>query len=299
VEHALLFGAVCFDILLETIKPKKSLKFQEKNRPLYDQNAELYDQFLLHYGDKIPQEKLDRVAETVLTRNTLQLLKMLPQATRDILSEAPNCIWDYYYMTFFEAGTCYLPDEELPEVLQSHNRLFEAYKAGLGFVFDFGCLQVGVTMPQVKLDNNVPRGIHCEDGPAVVWGEYKGYWWHNTQVEPDWIEKKNKIDPSLALTWANAEQRRCLAEILGWSSVLDQLEVTILDTQPTPGVEGGIDRLLETTIEGRSERFLECTCGTKRKFCIPVPPTVETTEQAVKWTYNLDVTDVYRPEIRT
>src|SRR5690606_31906222 len=54
-------------------------------------------------------------------------------------------------------------------------------------------------------------GLHAEDGPAIAWPDGWGiYCWHGTRVRREWIEDRDAIDPSLALTWPLIEERRCL-----------------------------------------------------------------------------------------
>jgi hypothetical protein len=296
-EHALVSGAVVVEQLMGNVKAQRALKHSDRNAALYQTNGDLYDQVVLHFGDKATESELDAVAKTIITRTTKQLLKLLPKETVNVLADVTSCIWDYYFMAFYEAGTSCIPSAERPEALQDHNSLFGAFQQGLGFILDFGNLVVGVTMPEVHLDNE--QRLHRENGPAVSWGKDEFTWWHGTEVPTEWIEDKESVDPQLALTWENIEQRRCLAEILGWDRILELLSPRVIDTQPTPGVEGGVDSLLEVELEGSAERFLRCTCGTKRIFAIPVPPTVSTANEAVKWTYGLDIKDNYAPEIRT
>ena len=44
------------------------------------------------------------------------------------------------------------------------------------------------------------------------------------------------LDPAIALTWENVEQRRCAAEIIGWDRVLNELPIRPIDTDPDPQV---------------------------------------------------------------
>ena len=68
------------------------------------------------------------------------------------------------------------------------------------------------------------RRPHCADGPSHVWRDgVRLYHWHGVRVPAQWIEAKDTVDPRLVLSWSNVEQRRALAEILGWTRVLDVL----------------------------------------------------------------------------
>lgn len=142
-------------------------------------------------------------------------------------------------------------------------------------------------------ENNDP---HCEDGPAIAYPDgWKLYFWHGVSIPEEWIEDTDNVDPSLALTWENIEQRRCLAEILGWDKVISQLNPTIIDTDVDPQ----IGELIEVDLpDSGNERFLRVVCGTGRKFVIPVPPHVETALQANAMTYGLDP-EIFKVEVRT
>ena len=139
------------------------------------------------------------------------------------------------------------------------------------------------------------RRLHCSSGPAIECRDgYRVYAWHGTRVPAKWIDTPGSIDPSLALTWKNIEQRRCLAEIIGWQRVLDQLSPTVID-EDTPE----IGRLLQVDLpDSAGERFLEVRCGTGRTFVLPVPPYMTTARQANAWTYGLEAFQL-QGEVRT
>jgi hypothetical protein len=115
------------------------------------------------------------------------------------------------------------------------------------------------------------------------------------RVPSEWIENKTNIDPALALNHKNIEERRCLAEILGWEKILSQLEPVVIDTDSNPQM----GQLLEVDLpDSGKEKFLKVLCGTGRTFVLPVPPEMKTARQANAWTYGLEEGQ-YDPEIRT
>jgi hypothetical protein len=138
--------------------------------------------------------------------------------------------------------------------------------------------------------------LHNEFGPAIQYSDgFVLYSWHGTQVPSEWIEDKKDINPELALTWNNVEQRRCLCEILGWVNVLDKLNSVVINEDDDPEI--GV--LLEVDIpEIGREKFLKVRCGTGREFALPVPPEMKTALQANAWTYGLEPWE-YKPELRT
>lgn len=149
----------------------------------------------------------------------------------------------------------------------------------------------------IKFDDE--KRLHREDGPAIRFRDgFSIYAWHGTRIPAEWIEdKENSLTAQVALTWPNVEQRRCACEILGWATVLKQLNSKVIDKDGDPE----IGELVEVDIpEIGRERFLRVLCGTGREFALPVPPNMKTALEANAWTYGFDVEEFGRgPEIRT
>lgn len=138
--------------------------------------------------------------------------------------------------------------------------------------------------------------LHGEQGPALQLCErHSLFAWHGTRVPADWIERRDALDPSLALTLPDARQRLAVAGITGWIRVLERLEARVIQADANPQV----GTLLECDLpfEGRS-RFLRVRCGTGRELALPVPPTMTTARQANAWTYGLQPHE-YELEART
>lgn len=210
---------------------------------------------------------------------------------REVIKNAYLCVWNYYLMAFYESSCSILPDKNFEGSEFIYQSLFPAYEAGLGFLICLGPLVIGVCMPEAHLDEDAR--IHRESGPAIVWGDDKYYWWHGTEVPAEWIEDKENVDPSLALTWDNVEQRRALSEILGWDKVLELLDCNILQ-------EDGFGELMEVDLpDAGQSRFVRVKCATGRVFCLPVPNEMNTAHQAVAWSYGITDPDEYDPEVRT
>jgi hypothetical protein len=147
----------------------------------------------------------------------------------------------------------------------------------------------------IKFDDQ--NRLHCEDGPAIRYRDgYSVYSWHGTRIPAEWIEKKSELTAKTALTWENIEQRRCACEIIGWATILRELDSTILDSDVDPM----IGNLLEVDIPdiGR-EKFLQVLCGTGRTFAIPVPPECKTALEANAWSYDISPDLLKDLEVRT
>ena len=139
--------------------------------------------------------------------------------------------------------------------------------------------------------------LHCESGPAVDYGEtFRLYSWHGTTVPSEWIESRASLSPSTALGGENIEQRRAACEIIGWDTILSQLNALVIDADGDPE----IGTLVEVVLPDRSkERFLRVRCGTGRNFALPVPREMQSAVEAQAWTWGLDKNSFIKPEVRT
>jgi len=214
-----------------------------------------------------------------------------------VLKKAYLCIWDYYLMAYYESACSQLPNRDFTEAEFIYQSLLPAFKLGLGYLILLGPVNIGICLPEAHCDDQ--QRIHRENGPAIVWGDEKQYWWHGIEVPSEWIEDRENVDPRLALNHENIEQRRALCEILGWEHVIKQLNPVSIDKD----VDVQIGELLEVDLpDSGVERFLKVECGTERTFVIPVPNEIKTALEANAWTYNfdgqLDITN-FKPEIRT
>jgi len=137
--------------------------------------------------------------------------------------------------------------------------------------------------------------LHNEKGPSISWCDGWGlYHWHGVAVPKDWVMGKPPLAKD-ALVWPNMEQRRAACEIVGWKTILKDLDAEVIDEDGDPEI--GI--LFEAYIpDSGEERFLQVRCGTGREFVLPVPPHVKTALEANAWTWNLESYQ-YRPEVRT
>jgi hypothetical protein len=139
--------------------------------------------------------------------------------------------------------------------------------------------------------------LHCPDGPAIRFSDGVSiYAWHGTTIPADWIEKPGFLTAAMALGVQNTEQRRCACEILGWNTILKELNAVVIDEDEDPE----IGTLLEVDIpEIGKEKFLRAQCGTKREFAMPVPPEMKTALEANAWTFGFDAETFLKPEVRT
>ena len=153
-----------------------------------------------------------------------------------------------------------------------------------------------LTERPTRLSRDAANRLHCETGAAIEYSDGWGvYAWHGTRVPAEWITNKAALDPKIALTHENIEQRRAAAEIVGWARVLEAVGARSLQKSRDPE----IGELLEADLPGApGSRFLRVRCGTKREFVLPVPREMKTAREANAWTWGLSARE-YRPEIRT
>jgi hypothetical protein len=150
--------------------------------------------------------------------------------------------------------------------------------------------------PEVLLvdDQNRP---HCENGPFCKWRDGTAtYAWHGVYVPEKWIMDKSTITPEIALKHENVELRRAACEIVGWDRILSELDAKTLDKDEDPE----IGELVEVTIPDiGKEKFIRVTCGTGRRFAIPVPPETKTALEGNAWTYDIPTDLLKMKEFRT
>lgn len=136
--------------------------------------------------------------------------------------------------------------------------------------------------------------LHCETGQAISFPDgFELYMWHGTQFPKEWV--KTKPTASEALSWTNLEQRRVACEMLGWETILNELEAVTINKDDDPE----IGELVSVNIPDiGEEKFLRVTCGTGRQFALMVPPDMATARQANAWTWGLE-SHQYKPDVRT
>lgn len=151
----------------------------------------------------------------------------------------------------------------------------------LGWCDFFDTCAVVAARP-LALHLNAAGDMHNLDGPAIVYPDgFALYYVRGVSVPAEFVENRASLDPSLALTHPNVEQRAVLADLIGWDRVLDLVEATVVDANPNRY----IGTLLEATINGMRRRFLRVACPTGRTMVLSVNPDIQTAQQANDSTY--------------
>ena len=202
--------------------------------------------------------------------------------------------WDASYTSIIAIGAQSLGNHETAKKWMP---LLEAFEAGVHLVW-IGEQDVYYSAPPKQIIVDEQRRLHHDHAPAFVWlGDVKLYFWHGVLVPPKWITDKQSLTAADALGQTNVELRRAACEIVGWDAILKQLDARTIERDEDPT----IGELVEVSLpEAGRERFLRVTCGTGRRFAIPVPPTMQTALQANAWTFGFDdATDFIKPGVRT
>jgi hypothetical protein len=201
------------------------------------------------------------------------------------------CTWIAWFSVLRDVvGVEYPPVEN--ELLMQWERLARA--SGWWFVTEKFCFCAD-RHKTIRFDE--ARRLHSPSAPAIECRDgLQIFAWHGTTVPREWIEAPKSIDPKLALTWKNVEQRRALAEIIGWKVILEQLQLKVIDRDPDPQ----IGTLLEVDLpDSPGERFLQVKCGTGRDFVLCVPKQYRTALEANAATYNVPPDVLRQIEVRT
>ena len=198
------------------------------------------------------------------------------------------------WLAFYEGGR--MAGADYPAALNKHFDAYLKYASTCGIAFCYPKIAFVSDRP-TKLSFDENRLLHCENGPAIEFPDgWSVYAWRGIRVPDEWIKSPKSLTPEIALNHENIEQRRAACEIIGWDNILTELNAEIIDADPEPE----IGELVEVEIPdiGR-EKFLRVTCGTGRRFALPVPPEMNTALEANSWTYGVDPSICKTLEFRT
>lgn len=147
--------------------------------------------------------------------------------------------------------------------------------------------------------------LHSEAGPALDWGDgFAIYAWHGVQVPRKVIEAPDQLTAGDVQKEDNAEVRRIMIERMGRERFIAQAGAKIIHAD-SDGL-GRPRRLLR--IDRRDDSamvFVEVTNSTPepdghhKVYQLRVPPSVTTCQQAVAWTFGIDVAAEYQPLVET
>ncbi|WP_308281987.1 DUF6745 domain-containing protein [Streptomyces griseochromogenes] len=148
--------------------------------------------------------------------------------------------------------------------------------------------------------------LHHETGPALAYPDgFSIHAWHGTRVPADLVECG--WDTQRILTEPNAEVRRCAIERVGWDQFIADAGLTqIGESVPDPGNPGHTLALYDApeALYDEPVRVLLCTNGsverdgTRRKFGLTVPASIDDPIHAAAWTFGWPVAEYRDLEVR-
>ncbi len=158
-----------------------------------------------------------------------------------------------------------------------------------------------VSRRPTKLHFNQQRVLHCENGPAMAFGDgFSIHAWNGTRVPSHWIEAPEKVDPTEILKTENVEQRAAGVAIVGMERMLDKLDHKVIDSDENP--EHG--DLIEVKLPDlpRPGVYLRAYCPRNGRIMEAVNP-AEMDEMSVKaaqaWRLGIPTPEFTYPERRT
>jgi hypothetical protein len=176
--------------------------------------------------------------------------------------------------------------------LRIYRPFIAAYEAGLWLFWVLEDSVLAVARPALK---TLEGQLHCEDGPAVSWGNGARYFfWRGVRVPEEVVVAPERLTGAEILAERNLEIQRVMLERFGH----DRL---ILETGATPVHADEFGMLYRIRLSRRQTITLVHVTnatpepdGTRRRYFLRVPPNVRTAHEAVAWTFGLDPGE-YRP----
>jgi len=210
-----------------------------------------------------------------------------------------SAAWDAWVWGYFDGarriGVQY--PETTNDLLNAHCSLVRS----CGAVYPFKDFCIITQRPNTLAFDDLNL-VHDANGPAIHFQDgFSIHVWHGMSIPTGWIDGST-LTPTIAISQDNVELRRVACEILGWDTIFNELNATTIDKDDDPMIGELLEVLwFQTGSVGFLEstaKFLRVTCGTRRRFTLPVPPEMTTALQANAWTYGLN-SHQYKPEIRT
>jgi len=178
-------------------------------------------------------------------------------------------------------------------------RLWVQLKNSCGFFYVFEGFTIITPRPKSvwALGANGTRQLHSASGPALEYEDgFKLYYWNGANIPAQWIEDIDSVDPQLALTLEQQDQRMILREIMGWERIMKVLDCKVIDED----ADEFVGKLVEATLpETGRNVFLMAKCGTGRPAVIRVNPECKTALEAQSRAYNVPPEVIRRMAFRT
>jgi internalin A len=173
-------------------------------------------------------------------------------------------------------------DEKAQEILRCKQQLFE--ECGWIFPFENICLVCDRPL-HIRFDS--ANELHAEGEPAIAFADgYSLYFHHGVKLP----EKYGKVHPDRwqaewLLSEENAELRRLLIQRIGYDRIIQELEVTELDSwQEYTLLSIDFDNDFDDEGNAKPIYLLKMTCpSTGFIHALRVPPDLESAQEAIRW----------------
>lgn len=158
---------------------------------------------------------------------------------------------------------------EMPEDIEKAAAAYAMANRNSGWFWTFAECAI-IVRKHVSISLDQQGRLHNASGPAISWRDGSGFYsLQGVSVPKEWVTNTADVEPMLALTHPNVEQRRVLRDLLGWPRILESVGgVKVVHADPDPSV----GTLLELTHDGKKMRFLKMLCATGREFVERVGP---------------------------
>ncbi len=259
--------------------------------------------FAIEYLEKPEYAYLEEESDAEIERVMTELYQEI--YPEDVIQVEPHVYsgMEMWWMCSYEFTRKYLSKKVKFD--EADSRKYDAYLDVVkecGLVYMYHNFHFISDRPS-EINQDEDQELHCEDGPAIKYGDGSGcYIWHGQRVPKHWIMEKDKVPAKEVLAEPNLETRRCGCEIIGWVKILKELNAETLDKNPDPEI--GELMLVDFPGQGKGEiiklKLLKVRCDTGRDFALVVDnPDVKTALEANAWTYSMTVEEFLSMEVRT
>lgn len=146
---------------------------------------------------------------------------------------------------------------------------------------------------------------HCDDGPSHLWRDGWALWFiHGVRVNKQIVEAPATLTVRQIEQETNQEIRRIMIERFGQERFIKESGAAIIHQDRDPQ-NGDLRRLYRKEVNGDEPIVMVAVKnstpepdGSIKDYFIRVPPDMETTQQALAWTFGMKASE-YIPQVQT
>ena len=164
----------------------------------------------------------------------------IPKKTFNGISDLHTYVYDRMTIQFYEESTgksFALSDEELADI-----EYIKTAEEILKYIYEWGFVESDeklycLIVPKPDVLKMLDGELHCEDGPAVAWGEYEKYYFiRGHEMNRKVIEHPEQLTVDDVREERNAEIRRVILERYGVLRYLKDTNAELVDQDKVPYV---------------------------------------------------------------